>query len=671
MPVKRFLPVLALFLAGGLPQILLAQQVFKSGFENNTTIGPDNGFGGSGFFQSVTGTDTSTGYTWPLNLWGAQQMGIHLDPEDGYTDADTSHFLNEIVTMTGHTGASTKALHMKIFGYDNNSCCAQDVLEANTFSTPIHDEYFRIWVNISSQLLTNFAANSNDFEVLWEWKTLNNTRVGTNINNSGGTPYWSFQTDDLGRSMACQYEDPNTGATYSGCSTYVNLWQIYGRQKSLPVPIGQWFLLEVWQHRSIGQDGRYAYAVNGTLVYDYRGPNYGLGNEEVTNSYYMNMYGAQFPKEWWLDDIEVRDSLPPGCSAFPCGVNETGSPVTAPVPPYMTSPRGAIGVVGKSFTYQITGATVSGSIAKYEATSGLPPGLSLDQTTGLISGTPAAAGRYFYFLQLDNNVGDISNYTVIFEINNPATSPPTISSFTATPSSISAGQWSQLNWAQSGADTLTINQGIGNVNGMDPLPVNPGSTTTYTLTACNGAGCVNASTTVTVNGTVNLPTISSFTATPSSISSGQLSTLAWTITGATSVSINQGIGAVTGSSISVSPTATTVYTITATNQAGSVTANAAVTVGSLPTISSFTASPSTITPGSTGTLSWSTSGATSLSIDQSVGTVTGLTSIGVSPLATTTYTLTATNNTGSVSRSATVNVSTTTQSKARAALILQ
>ena len=50
---------------------------------------------------------------------------------------------------------------------------------------------------------------------------------------------------------------------------------------------------------------------------------------------------------------------------------------------------------------------------------------------------------------------------------------------------------------------------------------------------------------------------------------------------------------------------------------------------------------------------WSTTGATSLSIDHGVGTVTG-TSINVSPSATTTYTLTATNPLGSTTASATI-----------------
>ncbi len=74
------------------------------------------------------------------------------------------------------------------------------------------------------------------------------------------------------------------------------------------------------------------------------------------------------------------------------------------------------------------------------------------------------------------------------------------------------------------------------------------------------------------------PVITSFTATPSSITSGGSSTLAWSVSGATSLSLDQGVGPVTGTSIPVSPSATTTYTLTATNAAGSSTAAVTVTV---------------------------------------------------------------------------------------------
>jgi hypothetical protein len=76
----------------------------------------------------------------------------------------------------------------------------------------------------------------------------------------------------------------------------------------------------------------------------------------------------------------------------------------------------------------------------------------------------------------------------------------------------------------------------------------------------------------------------------------------------------------------------------------------------LPVISSFLVSPTAITYGQSATLSWTSSGATSLSVSQGVNTVTGTTSKVVTPGVTTTYTLTATNSVGSQTAGVTLTV---------------
>ena len=78
----------------------------------------------------------------------------------------------------------------------------------------------------------------------------------------------------------------------------------------------------------------------------------------------------------------------------------------------------------------------------------------------------------------------------------------------------------------------------------------------------------------------SVPNIASFTATPNSLSLGQATSLAWNVTGATSISIS-GVGDVTGlSSKPVTPSATTTYVLTASNSSGSATASVTVNVAS-------------------------------------------------------------------------------------------
>jgi hypothetical protein len=75
---------------------------------------------------------------------------------------------------------------------------------------------------------------------------------------------------------------------------------------------------------------------------------------------------------------------------------------------------------------------------------------------------------------------------------------------------------------------------------------------------------------------------------------------------------------------------------------------------------SLTASPASITNGNSSTLSWTTTNATSFSIDQGIGSVTPVDtgSRSVTPTATTTYTGTATGDGGTVNCTATVTVTT-------------
>src|SRR4030042_6001019 len=74
---------------------------------------------------------------------------------------------------------------------------------------------------------------------------------------------------------------------------------------------------------------------------------------------------------------------------------------------------------------------------------------------------------------------------------------------------------------------------------------------------------------LTVTTTTESPVISSFEADPPTITAGGSATLKWNVSGATKVSIDQGIGSVALSgSRAVMPSATTVYTLTATNASG-------------------------------------------------------------------------------------------------------
>jgi hypothetical protein len=188
-----------------------------------------------------------------------------------------------------------------------------------------------------------------------------------------------------------------------------------------------------------------------------------------------------------------------------------------------------------------------------------------------------------------------------------------------------------------------------------------GQTYTFRLTAVDpyGGQC-SARTHVTTTSSA-VPIIVSFAANPPSITAGQQSTLTWNVTGATAVTISS-IGSVnpSGGSNSVSPTATTTYTLTATNASGSASANATVTVTTpTATLLACFASPANIILGESATLNWQSQNATSVTINNGVGSVGMSGSAAVTPTTSTTYTVTATNGTNNTSSTCSIAVAVT------------
>src|SRR6185312_14417233 len=108
------------------------------------------------------------------------------------------------------------------------------------------------------------------------------------------------------------------------------------------------------------------------------------------------------------------------------------------------------------------------------------------------------------------------------------------------------------------------------------------------------------------------PSITSFLSSPAAVAPGQSATLSWNVSGATALSIDNGVGDVSSlTAKSVSPQQTTTYTLTASNSSGVSAASVSVTVNTsttdtqpptAPTITSILAKSSTEVD-----LSWSPS----------------------------------------------------------------
>ncbi len=271
------------------------------------------------------------------------------------------------------------------------------------------------------------------------------------------------------------------------------------------------------------------------------------------------------------------------------------------------------------------------------------PTVGLSSSTAVKPTFSAATGQVYSFrLTVTDPYGAQGIARVSITTGTPASSAPVIVNFTANPTTINAGQSSTLSWQVQNADTVSITTLGGGLALAGSQAVTPNATTTYTLTATKGNQTTTAQATVTVNSGGGLPVIVSFAPNPATIDFGGSSSLQWVVQNATTVTINNSIGTVglTGSH-TISPAATTSYTITATNANGTVTANTTLTVITSVKIISFTATPTSTTSGGPAVLVCETAGAVSVNVNGVVFTTsTAVESVHV--ITTTTYNCTAT-----------------------------
>ncbi len=168
--------------------------------------------------------------------------------------------------------------------------------------------------------------------------------------------------------------------------------------------------------------------------------------------------------------------------------------------PVISSASTASAVAGSSFSYQIV---ASNSPTSYSA-SGLPSGLSINTSTGLISGTVSqsvVAGVYAITLKATNS-GGTGSKVLNLTVSDPA---PKITSASA--ATVVIGQpfshqitasYSPTGYSASGLPTgLSLNTSTGLISGTVPVSVAAG-TRTVTVTANNATGSASQTLTLTL-----------------------------------------------------------------------------------------------------------------------------------------------------------------------------
>lgn len=241
---------------------------------------------------------------------------------------------------------------------------------------------------------------------------------------------------------------------------------------------------------------------------------------------------------------------------------------------------------------------------------------------------------YFYLSVVRYTQGEIAGPEMSFRTLACDTQPQNVRivNFTASPSYLSNPGNTTLSWSSENASSCSISS-LGTVGTNGSRSQYVGSTQSFTLT-CNGSngGSDTRTVTVQVDNNSNFQ-INSFTASPTYLSSPGNTSFYWSTTGASSCSLS-GLGNVnTNGSQSVYVGSSQSYTLSCTGTNGqSDSRSVYVQVNSVNNnpvrIDSFYASPSSVSNGGYTTIYWSTSNASSCTLNGTNVSTSGSRSAG-------------------------------------------
>ncbi|MFE2061572.1 putative Ig domain-containing protein [Streptomyces sp. NPDC059467] len=206
------------------------------------------------------------------------------------------------------------------------------------------------------------------------WNTSSTEGTGSGCSSYDSKPSWQTDTGCSKRMEAdvSAVADPATGVavydTYGGSG-----WAVYGgTSASSPIIAGVYALAGT--PGTSDYPAKYPYSHTSNL-YDVTSGS----NGSCSTSYFCTAgTGYDGPTGW---------GTPNGTTAFTAGTSSGGNTVT------VTNPGSQSTATGSSVSLQIS-ATDSASATLTYSASGLPTGLSISSSTGLISGTASTAGTY-------------------------------------------------------------------------------------------------------------------------------------------------------------------------------------------------------------------------------------------------------------------------------------
>ena len=263
-----------------------AKLLFKSGFNNNVTISNPN-------LHNIVGQDSESGYVWPNDLPGDNTRNSF-----NYLVDDLENLNTYIETKIIDISNNKKALYIKYKKNDVRTYASSRVhynLWAKQNALSKSDSLKKLYIKYKIKM------HIEDSEELWrnfmEWDTTGegeNYRWALYISKTKYTNglIWRLNAESI------KYNSPED-------LDKIILWEHVNNE--IPVPLDEWFELEVFWNLSNNGDGKILVAVNGETLFERIGANkYNTKNFAFWNPF--KVYGAKGFSV--ITDVEIWDDIP-------------------------------------------------------------------------------------------------------------------------------------------------------------------------------------------------------------------------------------------------------------------------------------------------------------------------------------------------------------------------
>jgi PKD repeat protein len=324
------------------------------------------------------------------------------------------------------------------------------------------------------------------------------------VNAAGSTPYNGAPFNIPGTIVVSQYDNGGEGVAYHDTDAVNHASSTYRPGEGVDTgggPIG-WIAASEWINYTVNVAAAGTYLVSvpvassgqgGTFHIEFNGVN-ATGAITIPNTGSWSVYANVTQNVTLNAGTQIMRVVFDTNGATGYVGNMSDIQISAAAVPAITSALTASGTVGSSFSYAIT---ATNSPTSFNAT-GLPAGLSINTSTGVISGTATAAGTSNVTISA-TNAGGTGNATLVLTISPPV--PVISSSLTASGTvgvaftyTITATN-SPTSYGAAGLPAgLSVNTSTGIISGT---PTATG-TSSVTISATNAGGTGNATLTITV-----------------------------------------------------------------------------------------------------------------------------------------------------------------------------